>query len=237
MDVQQRTVFGLPDFLTSLKEIAFMIFPDPTLLKQTNSLDYFHWNYQFPIKYIQRFRFQAILKMLGRKPVDSILEVGTGSGIFLPELSRHCRELHACDVHNNMSAVEQMCRLTGTKATLRTCPLENTGYPDAAFDIVIAVSVLEFVEDLDQSLREVQRILKPGGNFLTICPHKNEAIDYVLSFYSRKKPDEEFGDARSKVCPTLEKNFNVIEKRVFPGIIGRVLPVYNYYKLGKTATV
>lgn len=237
MDVQQRTVFGLSEFLTSLKEIDFMIFPDPTLLKQTNSLDYFHWNYQFPIKYIQRFRFQAILKMLGRKPVDSILEVGTGSGIFLPELSRHCRELHACDVHNNMAAVEQMCRLTGTKATLRTCPLENTGYPDAAFDIVIAVSVLEFVEDLDQSLREVQRILKPGGNFLTICPHKNEAIDYVLSFYSRKKPDEEFGDARSKVCPTLEKNFNVIEKRVFPGVIGRVLPVYNYYKLGKTATV
>jgi ubiquinone/menaquinone biosynthesis C-methylase UbiE len=226
-----------PELLTPRKEIHFMILPDPAFLKQTNSLDYFHWNYQFPIKYIQRFRFQAILKMLGQQPVESILEVGTGSGIFLPELSRHCRDLHACDVHNNMGAVEEMCRLTGTKATLRTCPLENTGYPDAKFDIVIAVSVLEFVDDLDQSLREIQRILKPGGNFLAICPHKSETLDYVLSFYSRRKPEEEFGDARSKVCPSLEKNFKVIEKRVFPGIIGRVLPVYNYYKLGRTATV
>lgn len=210
-----------------------MHFPNPALLKQTNSVDYFHWNYKFPVKYIQRFRFHAILKMLGRQPVDSILEVGTGSGIFLPELARHCRELHACDVHGNMAAVAELCAATGTSATLKTCPLENTGYPDSRFDVVIAVSVLEFVQDLNQSLREIERILKPGGVFLTICPHQSEFLDFVLSFYSRRKPDEEFGDARSVVRPSLEKNFRVIEKHVFPGVIGKLLPVYNYYKLGQ----
>jgi 2-polyprenyl-6-hydroxyphenyl methylase/3-demethylubiquinone-9 3-methyltransferase len=47
---------------------------------------------------------------------------------------------------------------------------EGTGealpYPDAAFDAVVCVDVLEHVADLDAVLAEVRRVLKPGGWFL-----------------------------------------------------------------------
>ena len=73
--------------------------PDPKYLKRTGDVDYFHWNYAFPIKYIQKLRFKGIIRLMGNRSYDRILEVGTGSGIFLPELARHCNKLYAIDIH------------------------------------------------------------------------------------------------------------------------------------------
>lgn len=43
-------------------------------------------------------------------------------------------------------------------------------FPDAAFDCVLAISILEHVEQLEQVLSEVERVLEPGGQFLVIIP-------------------------------------------------------------------
>lgn len=208
-----------------------MYLPDPKLLEKTGDVDYYYWNYKFPIKYIQRFRFQAILRLLGDTKYDKLLEVGTGSGIFLPELSRHCEELYACDIHDKMSSVKQLCTSTGIKANIMQCSIEETGYPDDFFDVIIAVSVLEFVDNLNRTIIEIKRILKTGGFFLTICPQQNRILDFFLGLYSRKTPDEEFGESRKRVSPSLEAKFTVIEKRIFPPILGKILPVYYFYKL------
>ena len=205
--------------------------PNPECLQRTGAVDYYHWNYQFPIKYIQRFRFKAIIRLLGNDIYDKLLEVGTGSGIFLPELARHCHELYACDIHDKMAAVQKLCQLTSIKAKLKRCALEATGYPDDFFDVIVAVSVLEFVDDLEKSIKEVQRILKPNGIFLTICPQQSPVLDFILNTYTRKSPDEEFGESRRKVCPMLEAYFDVVEKNCFPPMLGRLFPVYYYYKL------
>ena len=47
--------------------------PDRTGLVKTNDVDYFFWNYQFPIKYIQRYRFKSILKMMNTKIYDKLI--------------------------------------------------------------------------------------------------------------------------------------------------------------------
>lgn len=205
--------------------------PNPKFLEKTSDVDYYHWNYQFPIKYIQRFRFKAILKLMGNNIYGKLLEVGTGSGIFLPELARHCRQLYACDVHDRMHAVRRLCQLTSIEVELTRCPTEHTGYPDDFFDAIVAVSVLEFVSDLEKSISEIKRILKLNGEFLTICPRQNLLLDFVLGLYTRRTPEEEFGTSRSEVFKALETQFRVIDKNVFPAIAGRVFPVYHYYKL------
>ena len=85
-----------------------IIIPDKRLLYKTNDVDYYYWNYKFPIKYIQLYRFKAIVNLLGDKKYTNLLEVGTGSGILLPELSRHCEKLYACVVHQYMEKVEKL---------------------------------------------------------------------------------------------------------------------------------
>src|SRR5665213_2831898 len=92
-----------------------LFLPDKKLLHKTGDVDYFDWNYKFPIKFIQKYRFKKILKLLGNKKYDSLLEAGTGSGIFLPELSKHCEKLYACDIHHDFDNIAAICDKYGIK--------------------------------------------------------------------------------------------------------------------------
>jgi hypothetical protein len=58
-------------------------------------------------------------------------------------------------------------------------------------------------------------------------------LDAILSLYSDKKPDMEFGDSRKFVSKLLEENFTVLSKGPMLPVIGKWFPVYTHYKLGK----
>ena len=211
-----------------------MIYPDINLLNKTGEVDYFYWNYKFPIKYIQRYRFSRILKLLGNKRYPKLLEVGTGSGIFLPELARHCDKLYACDIHPHFENIDYLLKhYSISNYELKSQSIEKTDYPDNYFDAVVAVSVLEFVDDLQAALTEIKRILKKDGVFITICPMNSRFLDAILSLYSEKKPKDEFGESRIYVGKALEQNFTVIKKGYMLPIFGKLFPVYTHYKLVK----
>lgn len=211
-----------------------MIYPDINLLNKTGEVDYFYWNYKFPIKYIQRYRFSRILKLLGNKRYPKLLEVGTGSGIFLPELARHCDKLYACDIHPHFENIDYLLKhYSISNYELKSQSIEKTVYPDNYFDAVVAVSVLEFVDDLQAALTEIKRILKKDGVFITICPMNSRFLDAILSLYSEKKPKDEFGESRIYVGKALEQNFTVIKKGYMLPIFGKLFPVYTHYKLVK----
>jgi 2-polyprenyl-6-hydroxyphenyl methylase/3-demethylubiquinone-9 3-methyltransferase len=56
---------------------------------------------------------------------------------------------------------------------------ETLPYADASFDAVVCVDVLEHVQDLDQVLAEVTRVLKPGGLFLYDTINRNPLAQLV----------------------------------------------------------
>ena len=101
------------------------------------------------------------------------------------------------------------------------------------FDVVLAVSVLEFVSDIQKALNEIKRILKKDGLFITICPMESKLLDFFLSLYTTKKPEEEFGNARKNVIRLLENNFIVEKKGYMIPLIGKLFPVYTHLKLKK----
>jgi ubiquinone/menaquinone biosynthesis C-methylase UbiE len=208
--------------------------PDKSLLQKTGNIDYFDWNYKFPIKYIQLYRFKRIIWLLGKKKYPVLLEAGTGSGILLPELAKHCDRLYASDIHSNFDHIHHLLsKYKVQNYNVSRQNIENTTYPDNTFDAIIAVSVLEFVNDLPAAIAEIRRILKPEGVFITICPMNSRLLDSILSLYSMKKPKEEFGESRRYVGKSLEENFTVINKGYMMRLFGRFFPVYTHYKLRK----
>jgi len=211
-----------------------IIIPEINLLNRTNDVDYYYWNYKFPIKYIQLYRFKTIVRLLGKKIYPNLLEVGTGSGIFLPELSKHCVKLYASDIHPYFENIENLLKHYKVKEfELKSQSIQKTDYPDNFFDAIIAVSVLEFVDDLQAAIDEIKRILKEDGVFITICPMNSKFLDSILSLYSKKKPKEEFGEARIYVTKALEQNFKIIKRGYLLPVIGKIFPVYTHYKLKK----
>ena len=62
---------------------------------------------------------------------------------------------------------------------------------------------------------------------------ESRILDFFLSLYTTKKPEEEFGNARRKVTKILEENFEVVKKGFMIPVIGKLFPVYTHYKLKK----
>ena len=54
------------------------------------------------------------------------------------------------------------------------CGTEKMPFEDSAFDVVFTFNALDHVDDLDASMREIKRVLKPGGEFICItdCNHQ-----------------------------------------------------------------
>lgn len=209
--------------------------PAQALLSKTGDVDYYNWNYKFPIKYIQLYRFKKIVELLGNRKYPFILEAGTGSGIFLPELSKHCDKLYACDIHNNFEQICTLCKEYGIKDfNFSTQSIDHTDFPDKYFDAIVAVSVLEFVPDVEKAVLEIKRILKNDGVFITICPMESRILDFFLSFYTRKAPKEESGDSRKIVSKILEQQFDAVKKGYMTKT--KFFPVYTHFKLKKMVT-
>ena len=71
----------------------------PSALVKTSDVDKAEWNFRPLLGIIQRLRFRMILSLLPKRRIGRLLEIGYGSGVFLPELSRRCDNLYGIDPH------------------------------------------------------------------------------------------------------------------------------------------
>jgi ubiquinone/menaquinone biosynthesis C-methylase UbiE len=108
-------------------------------------------------------------RMLPRRRYGSVLDVGCGTGFFLLNLWRagFVGEAHACDLSPGMIAVcAESARAMGCDARLQTGDIESLPYAGETFDLVVGHAVLHHVPDPHLALREINRVLRPGGYFL-----------------------------------------------------------------------
>ena len=130
------------------------------------------------------------------------LDIGCGSGIIggvLKSLTR-IQSLHGLDA---LPAFADQVRAQGY-AGFTASDAAKTPLADESFDSVVSVCVLEHVKDLDGALREIRRVLKPGGRlaFTTPSPEfRTSILRYrfwrVLGMRARAEREARARDASS----------------------------------------
>ena len=119
-----------------------------------------HWWYAVRRKIIRNL----INSYYSKRPIK-LLDIGCGTGELLRELSP-LGEVFGID--NSPQAIA-FCKERGLK-NVSLAEGTSIPFPDNAFDIVLCLDVLEHIENDDAALKEIRRVVKPGGIIIIFVP-------------------------------------------------------------------
>lgn len=100
-----------------------------------------------------------------------VLDVGCGDAgalIAFAEKGAQCAGIECFDTSLERGRLRAADH--GVEVDLRKGVAESIPFPDASFDLVMLDNVLEHVTDRPGTLREVRRVLKPGGLLYMVTP-------------------------------------------------------------------
>ena len=107
-----------------------------------------------------------ILDVLNHVAPGPLLDMGCSLGYTLQAASDLGLEATGVDISEHAVT---FCRERGFRAELGT--IDKLPFPDAAFQLVIVKHVLEHTAKPREALREIARVLKPGGGLFLAVPH------------------------------------------------------------------
>jgi len=115
---------------------------------------------------------EFLVSRLALRPGNLVLDVCTGTaGVALEIADHHDGRIVGIDVSHSMlqaglSAIEK--RNLDGKIQLTQGRAEHLPFPDETFDAVVFTYLLRYVQDADATIRELSRVLKPGGELLSL---------------------------------------------------------------------
>lgn len=107
-------------------------------------------------------------------PYENVLDFGCGSGVMLPFLAQHSRQVTAIDI--DLLPVESLKKYIPLAENVRVLDAKQISLPQLtpkSFDLINALDVLEHVDDLSTTLRDLLNLLKPGGRLVISGPTEN----------------------------------------------------------------
>lgn len=110
---------------------------------------------------------RLILELAGEVRGLRALDAGSGDGALACLIAQRGAEVVGIDVDPAMVAVARVrAAKAGLNVTLLEGRLERLPFGDETFDLVVAVTVLCFAPDGGAAVRELARVLKPGGRLV-----------------------------------------------------------------------
>ncbi|MFP4538506.1 MAG: class I SAM-dependent methyltransferase [Dichotomicrobium sp.] len=110
---------------------------------------------------------RLLLDRIGPARGLRVLDVGCGDGELATRLAEEGAEVTGLDASAEMIvAARRRANAAGVDVDLVEGTASDLPYPARQFDRVVSVATLCFVDDPDRSIREMIRVLKPGGRLI-----------------------------------------------------------------------
>lgn len=119
---------------------------------------------------------------------ESILEIGFGNGKFFDRIFSRANNLQVSGLDFSPEMVKEATinnpSTTGSgKLTLRLGSSDKIPFADNSFDKVFCINVIYFWEQPGDHLKEIRRVLKPGGRFYTSVRSKEHLAQMPFAKY------------------------------------------------------
>jgi ubiquinone/menaquinone biosynthesis C-methylase UbiE len=165
-----------------------------------------------------------MLALLPLKPGAKILDVGCGAGKQCFSYYDHLKgqaEITGADVNHDLLS---QARLENQKrgASIKFKSLDfNKPFPDESnlYDLVSCCFAIYYAEDIPFTIREMHRVIKPGGSLFTTGPMRtNKQVFYDIIKEATGKPIPPMpGSSRydSEIYAEIESRFAKVELHIF----------------------
>jgi ubiquinone/menaquinone biosynthesis C-methylase UbiE len=118
---------------------------------------------------MERAGFRELRERSIGQATGDVLEIGGGTGSNLTYYGPAVTSLTMSEPEEPMlKRLEKKVRAQGSPAKVVRAPAEDLPFEDNSFDTVVSTLVLCGVADQRQALREIRRVLRPGGRLLFI---------------------------------------------------------------------
>ncbi|KAB1075261.1 ArsR/SmtB family transcription factor [Methylobacterium planeticum] len=122
----------------------------------------------------------AVLDVVGPRPIQSLIDLGTGTGRMLGLLAPRAARATGLDSNHAMLSVARanLERVGLSRVDLRQGDIHAPPFGRGSFDLVVVHQVLHYLDDPARALREASRLVAPGGRLLVVdfAPHELEFL-------------------------------------------------------------
>ena len=137
----------------------------------------------------ERIALTKLLSLIKNKKAKSLIDIGAGFGRLVPVYAPLFKSCLLIEPSEKLLAEAKRINKDYDNLTFKESYVEKLPVEDESFEAVLMIRVAHHLEDLEDMIKEVQRVLKPNGFFIMEYANKKHLKNFLQAFFRRDWQD------------------------------------------------